>query len=155
MSLSTNTQNNRGEGLYPSCRYFSPIMSTECKCPREKPQQGRTVEDISSRFPLWSLLFSSLLITCTTGGLLCGITRANGATHFCCRKSDSHTVTAKTVIKKPKLQHDVGQFSSKRGVKVLRMKWMGLSTSYGMCKLLSHAGIASSVGFLRKNKTLK
>lgn len=32
---------------------------------------------------------------------------------FCCRKSDSRALTAKLVIKKPKLHHDVGQ--SRRG----------------------------------------
>lgn len=61
------------------------------------------------------MLFSSGPITSTTGSLLCGITRTNGTTHFCCRKSDSQAVTAKTAIKNPKLHHDVGQFS--RGLK--------------------------------------
>lgn len=109
--VNTHTpQKNRAGALCPICGYFWPIMSTECNCPRKQPQQGGTIEDISSGFPLWSLLFSSPPITCTTGGLLCGITRANGTTHFCCRKSDSRAVTAKTVIKNPKLHHEAGAF---------------------------------------------
>lgn len=122
--------------------YSRPTVPTECNWPGMQPQQGGTIEDISSGFPLWSLLFSSPLITCTTGGLLCGITHTNGATRFfCCRKSDSHTVTAKTVIKNPKLHHDVVSFQQtegggKRGGLVLHMKQMGLLTSYGMCRLV-------------------
>lgn len=131
----------RAEGLCPICRYFYPIMSEECNCPRKQPQQGGTIEDISSGFPLWSLLFSSVPIASTTGGLLCGITCANGPTHFCCRKSDSRAVTAKTAIKKPKLHHDVEQFGregeKEGGRKALQMKQMGLLTTYGMCKVVS------------------
>lgn len=108
----TLPQNNTPKWFYPICGVF---LSPVCNCPGKRPQQGGTIEDISSGFPLWRLLFSSPpIITCTTGGLLCGITRANGATHFCCRKSDSRAVTAKTVIKKPKLHHDVGHFGRER-----------------------------------------
>lgn len=153
--INTHTpQINRAEGLDPIGGYFCPIMSAECNYPRKQPQQGGTIKDISSGFPLWTLLFPSPPITCTTGGLLCGITRANGATHFCCRKSDSRAVTAKTVIKKPKLHHDVGHFS-REGKKVLQKKRMGLLTSYGMCKLVLWRLKPHFLGLLWKNKTLK